>query len=303
MPRVPAGVSIPLASLVVAMLAGGALAAASIGGPGRRPHDPTDVEIPDRWLVAAANRWPRVQRAARHVDRRVWGGAALVVAFVVVLVAALTVGWIFSTIDSGRGVARWDQSVADWGAERATDSSVTFVRMVTHLGGTPYLIVVMTIVGLVEWRRRRDPTSFLFLLAVGVGVTAINNSLKWLIMRDRPTVVHLMDAAGSSFPSGHSAAAAACWMAMAVVVGRWVPRRARPWVAASAVAIAGAVAASRALLGVHWLTDVIAGLLVGWGWFALVALAFGGRLQRFGEPVERMEIEETLRRTEVRHGR
>jgi membrane-associated phospholipid phosphatase len=295
-------VSIFLAILVVAMLAGSGIAAASIGGTRHRPHDPTDVEVPDRWLVAAASRWPRVQRAARHADRRVWGGAALVVAFVVTLGAALAVGWIFSTIDSSRGFARWDQSVADWGADHASGSAVDVVTVVTHLGGTPLLVVVMTIVGLVEWRRRRDATSVWFLVVVGVGVSAINNSLKLLIMRDRPAVTHLVDAAGSSFPSGHSAAAAACWMAMAVVVGRWVPRRARPWIAAGAVAIAGAVAASRALLGVHWLSDVIAGLLVGWGWFALVALAFGGRLQRFGEPAERMEAQRATRRTEVHHG-
>ena len=49
--------------------------------------------------------------------------------------------------------------------------------------------------------------------------------------------------------------------------------------------IAVAVAASRALLGVHWLTDVIGGLAVGWGWFLLVAIAFGGRAQRLGDPV------------------
>ena len=44
------------------------------------------------------------------------------------------------------------------------------------------------------------------------------------------------------------------------------------------------MAASRALLGVHWLTDVVAGLVVGWGWFLLSALAFGGRFQRLGDP-------------------
>jgi membrane-associated phospholipid phosphatase len=295
-------VSIFLAILVVAVLAGAGVAAAAIGGTRHRPHDPTDVEVPDRWLVAAASRWPRVQRAARHVDRRVWGGAALVVALGITLGAALAVGWIFSTIDNNRGVARWDQSVADWGADHASGSAVDVVTAVTHLGDTPVLVVLMTIVALVEWRRRRDATSVWFLVAVGLGVSAINGSLKRLVMRDRPTVVHLVDASGWSFPSGHSASAAACWMAMALVVGQWVPRRARPWIAAGAVAIAGAVAASRALLGVHWLSDVIAGLLVGWGWFALVALAFGGRLQRFGEPAERMEAQRATPRTEVHHG-
>jgi membrane-associated phospholipid phosphatase len=105
-------------------------------------------------------------------------------------------------------------------------------------------------------------------------------------MRDRPPVDHLVGSAGSSFPSGHAAASAACWMAIALVVGRRFPSRIRPWFAVGAVVIAGLVAASRALLGVHWVTDVVAGLVVGWTWFLLVAVIFGGRLQRFGEPFE-----------------
>jgi undecaprenyl-diphosphatase len=54
--------------------------------------------------------------------------------------------------------------------------------------------------------------------------------------------------------------------------------------AAGAAMIAVAVAISRTLLGVHWVTDVVAGLFVGWGWFLLVAIAFGGRAQRLGDP-------------------
>jgi len=40
------------------------------------------------------------------------------------------------------------------------------------------------------------------------------------------------------------------------------------------------------MLGVHWLSDAIAGLAFGWAWFAVCAVAFGGRLVSFGAPVE-----------------
>jgi len=40
------------------------------------------------------------------------------------------------------------------------------------------------------------------------------------------------------------------------------------------------------MLDLHWTSDVIAGLALGWGWFAACAIAFGGWLLDFGEPVK-----------------
>ncbi len=46
------------------------------------------------------------------------------------------------------------------------------------------------------------------------------------------------------------------------------------------------MACSRVLLDFHWVSDVVAGLALGWGWFAVCAIAFGGWLLRLGAPVE-----------------
>ena len=100
--------------------------------------------------------------------------------------------------------------------------------------------------------------------------------------RARPAIDSLTSFAGSSFPSGHTAAAAVCYSAVALVISRGRTPRTRSILAGIAAGIAVAVGMSRMLLGVHWLTDVIAGLAVGWAWFALCAIAFGGRLLTFG---------------------
>jgi undecaprenyl-diphosphatase len=94
---------------------------------------------------------------------------------------------------------------------------------------------------------------------------------------------------GPSFPSGHSATAAAFYACLALLIGRQFRRPARAALTGLAVGIAVAVAASRVLLDVHWLTDVIAGLALGWAWFSVCAVAFGGRLLRFGAGAETAE--------------
>ena len=113
------------------------------------------------------------------------------------------------------------------------------------------------------------------------------NSVKHLLHRVRPTFNPIAAHLGPSFPIGHSATAAALYAAVALVLARRRSPRTRALLAGVAVAIAVGVAISRVMLGVHWLSDVIAGLAFGWAWFALCAIAFGGRFLRFAAPVEK----------------
>lgn len=276
---------------VTLIVLGAALLAAAIvlvwsRSAGPRQVDPIDTEAQERWLVRLIGRHPALRRWAVHTDRHVAGGLALVVALAVLSAGAIGVGLLFDMVDGNRGIARWDRSVADWGSEHATGWSTRVLDLVTDLGATPVVVGLALIVALVDRRRYGNRQVPLFLAAVLGGVFAVNNILKLIVDRERPDVVHLVSATSSSFPSGHSATAAAAWCAFALVLTRHEDRRRRAAGAAVAAVVTGGVAASRALLGVHWLTDVLAGVTVGWTWFLLCALAFGGRLQRLGEPAE-----------------
>ena len=284
---------------LVVLLAGLAGAAALAVVSWLRPaSEPLDPEGAEHWLIDAVEHRPRLARALSHTDRQVAGGISLVIALVLILGAGLLLGFLLDTIDTGSTFARWDEAIAGWGADHEDATSVDVLRIVTDLGGTLVVTVIVVALAAYEWFLRRRPASALFLGVVLVGILLVNNVLKWIIERDRPDVGQLVGSAGSSFPSGHTATAAAVWAAIALVLGLQVGHRGRILLAAVAIGIACAVAASRALLGVHWLTDVLGGLVVGWIWFLLVALAFGGRMQRLGDMVGQIQEHERQHETE-----
>ena len=82
------------------------------------------------------------------------------------------------------------------------------------------------LVALADWRRTRNADVPVFFGVVLAGVAAMNNLLKWTVDRDRPDVVHLVETSRLSFPSGHSATAAAASCAIALVITRHRRRRA-----------------------------------------------------------------------------
>ena len=277
--------SVAVVVLIVAIVASSA--AYALSSSRRIGADVIDPAEPMGWLVRHVRRWPKVARFVRErLDRSTATGFLVTVSFVVVAGTALVVGSVLDMVTRHTGFADWDSHIAQWGADHTTSASTRVLEDVTKLGSTVTVMAVTAAVGLVSWIRRRDPNVPLFLAAVVVGQWALSNGIKWIVRRDRPLVPHLVSATGSSFPSGHSTAAAATWAAIALVVGRPWSRAARAALAGGATLVAIGVATSRALLGVHWLTDVIAGVVLGWGWFTLVAVAFGGRRMRFGRPAE-----------------
>ena len=92
-----------------------------------------------------------------------------------------------------------------------------------------------------------------------VGEGLLTNLVKELLARARPTLNPTAHLLGPSFPSGHTATAAAFWAAAALLLGRGRNQRAHALLAGGAVGIAVAVACSRVFLDVHWFSDVLGG--------------------------------------------
>ena len=261
---------------------------------------------------AVALRWPHVDPAApsgagvaaevaehpgaadgrgRDLDPEGTTILGLSAAAVAVVLGGVAVGVLFLLVRSRAGFSVIDLGPARWADRQATPTSTAMLRVLTYLGSTVVLLPLVVVVGLVEARRLPNRAILAFLLVVEGGQLALANLIKVIVDRARPDIRPLAEFSAASFPSGHTASAAATFAALALVVGRRRTASTRVVLAAAAAGLTALVACTRVLLGVHWTTDVLAGASLGWGWAALCSIAFGGRLLRFGAPVAQGVVE------------
>ena len=225
-------------------------------------------------------------------------GLALTVALIGIVIAGIVVGVLAWMVRRDVGLVDIDHAIELWADRNATTFTDDVLAGITHLGDTIAILTVgvaISAYGLWRWRKPSIP---LFVASVVLGQMLISNTIKLAIDRARPELRPRATFSGTSFPSGHTTAAAATYLAVALVLGIATSPRTRAALAGAAVAIAVAVGSTRVLLGVHWFSDVLAGLVIGWSWFGICAVAFGGRLLRFGAPVE-AAISPSQRRSSV----
>ena len=183
------------------------------------------------------------------------------------LLIALVFALIVGNEPSPFGV---DLAWADRVTAIRSDALTSVANAFGALGRFPLSWLIVAVAGSILWRQGRRWA--IAVLLIGQAASwATNNVIKAVIDRPRPTGA-LAEASGSSFPSGHAAFAA---VTAVLLVGLLVPTGRRVGPASLAAALAVVMGMSRTYLGVHWLTDVIAGLCVGAG-IGLLALALMG---------------------------
>ena len=158
--------------------------------------------------------------------------------------------------------------------------------MITQLGA-PLLLEAAALVLIYFFLVRRKRPRLAGYVAISVlGAELVSVLMKSVVSRVRPCVDAASCPDTTSFPSGHSVGAAAFWATAAVLLLPKLGKRAW-WL----LLLAPVVALSRVLLGVHYPSDVVAGLLVGGCWAAAATvLLTGWREERVGHDVPLEEV-------------
>ena len=151
-------------------------------------------------------------------------------------------------------------------------------------------IVLAVVVVWLLWRRL--PRLALFVVITVAGSSLLNGVVKTSVHRLRPVLTHpVAHDSGLSFPSGHAQAAIVGYAVLLLVFlpilhGLW-----RRVAVAVAVLLVLAIGFSRIALGVHYVSDVLGGYVLGAAWVAAMAAAFNA-----------MRVDRGRRRVDVREG-
>jgi len=143
---------------------------------------------------------------------------------------------------------------------------------VTQLGDWQVLLAVFIVI--LAWLLvHRRWSAALHWLAAAAFAQALIQVVKLTTAVARPADVY-SGASAFAFPSGHATSSTVVYGFLAVLVARELPP-ARRWLAyAVAAPFIALIAFSRLYLGVHWLSDVLAGLSLGLAWVALLGIAY-----------------------------
>lgn len=203
-------------------------------------------------------------------------GLHLTLGFLITLSALLLFGSITRGVVNDRPITAIDLAFHTWIRAHATPFGDRIALAVSFIGGPITMTVLALVVAMVVLRRGAWLMLWVWLAAFVVGAL-LDWMLKNIIRRPRPIgAERFLHGVTFSYPSGHSMGSLIGLTMLAyVLIKFWPPARAhRVTVATIAVILVLLVGWSRLYLGVHYLSDVIAGFAVGTVWVTVCMTGF-----------------------------
>lgn len=147
-----------------------------------------------------------------------------------------------------------------------SNSLTPVMRLITQFGGT-ILMIVWALASLVLIKNKRIAISVVSNLVL---IALLNNILKLIVRRARPTGFRLIAETGYSFPSGHSMVSMAFYGYLIYLIYKNVRNKKLRWTLITCFSLLILIIGmSRIYLGVHYTTDVFAGFLFSLGYLVI----------------------------------
>lgn len=201
-------------------------------------------------------------KATWPVDRRQW--LQLGVAMIAAVGVFAAIGLLMTDLLAPNPITRLDDNVANRLASGRTAAKDDLAHWGAFMASTEVKVVVtslLAVAAMVAWRRWHETVSLAFTLIFEATVFIVVTSI---VGRPRPDVPRLEDSpVNSSYPSGHVAAATVYGAFVVIVFWHTTSRWMRSLSVGVFVAVVSAVAWSRLYQGMHFLSDVIAGIVLG----------------------------------------
>jgi membrane-associated phospholipid phosphatase len=162
----------------------------------------------------------------------------------------------------------FDRSFLLWLHQFATPGLDRLMLNLTQLGNPEVVIPIAALTLIILWIRRWRSEAKLFAIAC-VGSAILNTGLKLVFTRTRPDLwKRLIVETSYSFPSGHALGSVVLYGIIAYFLAQAYPKYAALYYS-GAIGLVFAISLSRLYLGVHWLTDILAGWSIGLLWLTV----------------------------------
>ncbi|MBE5741541.1 MAG: phosphatase PAP2 family protein [Clostridiales bacterium] len=185
----------------------------------------------------------------------------------IILASVLAIGFLVLMIMvlAGQNFSL-DRVMIDYILGVRNDGLTMFFKIFTHLGSV-YLLVVLAVLIAVFAKDKKVKVWTLANIVLAAGVSTV---VKFIVHRDRPLAIALIEETGYSFPSAHAMLSMAMYGFLIFVVIKHISNKPLKITLSILLGVAIFISGiSRVYLGVHFATDIIAGYLLG----ALVIIA------------------------------
>jgi membrane-associated phospholipid phosphatase len=215
---------------------------------------------------------PPWRRLIARLDPRAYLTLHIVVGLAVCLLTGLIFAVLLDSVREHDVLVTRDQAVANWFHGNGTAFGDRVFVFVSAIGSPLAMVVLFAAAVLYLWRAKQRTLLVAWVLSY-VGGTVLDGVMKDIVRRPRPEfAAKFLHYSSWSFPSGHSMGSLIGFAMLAytiIRVWRVESLRARVGIWAGAIVMIVLVGYSRIYLGVHYLSDVVAGYTLGVLWLAV----------------------------------